>query len=253
MSKRFAGKVALVTGASSGIGRASAVAFAREGAQVALADVNIPGSDETRRMIIEQGGDAIVIQADVSQASQVETMVKTVVATYGRLDFAHNNAGILGTLAMTVECTEENWEAVIGVNLKGVWLCMKHEIPQMLTQGGGAIVNTSSVDGLVGARNRPAYVASKHGVIGLTKAAMLEYTHTGIRINAVCPAAIRTPMRLLVTGGDPEIEARVDAWHPIGRQGRPEEVAEVVVWLCSEAASFVTGHAVAVDGGSLSF
>lgn len=249
MTGKLEGKVALVTGGSSGMGRASALAFAREGAKVVVADVAVEGGKETVRKIKEAGGEAIFVKADVSKAAEVEALINKAIETYGRLDCAHNNAGVEGTIASTVDCTEESWDRTINVNLKGVWLCMKYEIPQMLKHGGGAIVNTSSTMGLVAERDVPAYVASKHGVVGLTKAAALEYAMAGIRINAVCPGTIRTPMMERVTGGDPKVEAEFTARLPIGRWGAPEEVAEAVVWLCSDAASFVTGHAMAVDGG----
>ena len=245
-------KVALITGGSSGIGRACAQIFAREGAKVVVTDVNVTGGEETVRAIQEAGGEASFVRADVSQAAEVEAMVARAVALYGRLDCGFNNASDnaahLGALVPTHEYPEENWDRIIDVNLKGVWLCMKFEIRQMLEQGGGAIVNTSSALGLVGTRDMPAYVASKHGIVGLTRAAALEYAEQGIRVNAVCPGYIRTPMTKARLD-DPEGAARMLAREPIGRVGEPEEVAETVVWLCSEAASFVTGHALAVDGG----
>ncbi len=253
MSRPLQDRVALVTGAGSGIGRASALAFTHQGARVVLADVDEQGGHETARLLAAAGGETVFVRADVSQAAEVEHLIARVITTYGRLDYAHNNAGILGALAPTADCTEENWDEVIQVNLTGTWLCLRAEIRWMQAHGGGAIVNTASTDALAGARNRPAYVASKHGIAGLTKAAALEYARAGIRVNAVCPAAIRTPMRRLVTGGKPEIEALVDDYHPIGRQGTPEEVAAAVVWLCSDAASFITGHLLAVDGGVLAF
>ncbi|MEW5762241.1 MAG: SDR family oxidoreductase [Bacillota bacterium] len=243
------GKVALVTGGGSGIGRATALVFAREGARVAVADYVVEGGEETVRMIREAGGEAFFIRADVSSAADVEAMVNKVVETYGRLDCAHNNAGVEGVMAPLADCTEANWDRTIAINLKGVFLCMKYEIPQMLKQGGGAIVNTASVAGLVGFRGLPAYVASKFGVVGLTKAAALDYATAGIRVNAVCPGVIRTPMVERITGGDPQAEAQFAAGEPVGRLGDPREIGEAVVWLCSDAASFVTGHAMAVDGG----
>lgn len=242
-------KVALITGGSSGIGRSSALAFAREGAKVVVVDVNVEGGEETARMIQGSGGESIFVRTDVSRAVEVAAMVSKAVATYGRLDCAHNNAGVGSDQCPTADCTEEVWNRIIGVNLKGVWLCMKYEIPQMLRQGKGAIVNTSSVAGLVGFRNYAAYAASKHGVLGLTKVATLDYASAGIRINAVCPGTILTPMVKAAFARRPEREAEDLAAHPIGRFGTPEEVAEAVVWLCSDAASFVTGHALAVDGG----
>jgi NAD(P)-dependent dehydrogenase (short-subunit alcohol dehydrogenase family) len=249
MTGRLEGKVAIVTGGSSGIGRASALAFVREGAKVIVGDMDVEGGEETVQMINEIGGQSIFVKVDVSQAAEVEALVNKAIGTYGRLDCAHNNAGMEGIRASTVECNEENWDRTMNINLKGVWLCMKYEIPQMLKCGGGAIVNTSSVQGLVALQNRPAYVASKHGVIGLTKAAALEYAKEGIRINAVCPGVIRTALFERITGGDPQAKAQRIVRMPIGRIGTPEEVAEAVVWLCSDAASLVTGHAMVVDGG----
>jgi NAD(P)-dependent dehydrogenase (short-subunit alcohol dehydrogenase family) len=249
MTKLLEGKVALVTGAASGIGRAAARTFAREGARVVLADIALEGGEETLHMIKAAGGEAIFVLTDVAQAADVAALISTAVEIYGRLDCAFNNAGIEGTQAATADCTEENWDRVISINLKGVWLGMKYEIPQMLKQGSGAIVNMASVAGLVGFQGMPAYVASKHGIMGLTKTAALEYARTGIRINAVCPGVIRTPMVERFTGGAPEAEAQFSAMEPVGRMGEPEEVAEAVVWLCSEAASFVTGHSMVVDGG----
>jgi NAD(P)-dependent dehydrogenase (short-subunit alcohol dehydrogenase family) len=249
MTGLVAGKVALVTGGGSGIGRASALTFAREGAKVVVADVAVEGGEETVRLIQQHGGEAIFVKTDVARAAEVEALVARAVQTYGRLDCAHNNAGIEGAAATTVDYAEDAWERVIAVNLKGVWLCMKYEIPQLLKQGGGALVNTASTAGLVGYRGGSAYVASKHGVVGLTKTAALEYAKAGVRVNAVCPGAIDTPMMGRLTGNRPQRAERMAAAEPVGRMGRPEEIAEAVVWLCSEAASFVTGHAMAVDGG----
>jgi NAD(P)-dependent dehydrogenase (short-subunit alcohol dehydrogenase family) len=251
--QRFSGKVALVTGGASGIGRASAQLFAKEGASVVVSDVALEGGQQTVRLIEEDGGEASFVEADVSKAAQVEALVRRPVEAHGRLDYAFNNAGIEGRMATnTADYPEEDWDRVIGVNLKGVWLCMKHEIAQMLKQGGGSIVNNSSVEGLVGLEGTSAYAASKHGVVGLTKTAALEYAQSGIRVNAVCPGLIRTPMVERYTEGDAETEAQWAAiFEPVGRMGSAEEVAEAVVWLCSEAASFVTGHAMAVDGGFL--
>ena len=249
MPGRVEGKVALVTGGASGIGRATALTFAREGAKVVVADVVVEGGEETSGMIKRAGGEALFVKADVSQAAEVEALINKTLATYGRLDCAHNNAGIEGAVATTAECTEENWERIITINLKGVWLCMKYEIPQMLKQGGGAIVNTASGAGLVGIPRAGAYVASKHGVVGLTKTAALEYAKAGIRVNAVCPGVIDTPMVQRIASRRPHSVEKMAAGEPVGRLGKPEEIAEAVVWLCSEAASFVTGHAMAVDGG----
>ena len=243
------GKVALITGAGSGIGRASALVFAREGATVVVADVDAAGGAETVRLVESAGGRALFVKTDVSQASEVEALVQASVAAYGRLDYAHNNAGIEGmVLTPTADWTEEAWNRIININLKGVWLGMKYQIPRMLKQGGGAIVNTSSIAGLVGSRSA-GYGASKHGIVGLTKTAALEYAKSGIRVNAVCPGVIRTPMVQRSLDRMPELEERFVAVEPTGRIGRPEEVAEAAVWLCSAAASFVTGHAMTVDGG----
>jgi len=247
--KALDGKIALVTGGGSGIGRATALIFAREGAKVVVADIVVDGGEETVKMIKVAGGDALFVKVDVSKAADVEAMVHQTVEMYGRLDCAFNNAGIEGEQAPIVENSEENWDRVININLKGVWLCMKYEIPQMLKQGGGAIVNTSSVAGLVGFQGITPYVASKHGVAGLTKTVALEYATSGIRVNAVCPGVIRTPMIDRFTGGDAEAEAQFTSLEPVGRMGTPEEIGEAVVWLCSEAASFVTGHPMVVDGG----
>jgi NAD(P)-dependent dehydrogenase (short-subunit alcohol dehydrogenase family) len=250
MLSQFTGKVALVTGAAAGIGRAAAQAFARAGARVVLADVDSGGGEATRRLIEEARGEAIFVPTDVSKAKDAEAMVAAAVKTWGRLDYALNNAGV-GEFGISItDMTEDIWDHTMGINLKGVWLCMKYEIRRMLEHGGGAIVNTSSAVGLVGSRQQCAYVASKHGVIGLTRAAALEYAKAGIRVNAVCPGAIRTPALDSFLSSSPNIEARVIAQHPLGRLGTAEEVAQAVLWLCSDAASFVTGHALAVDGGA---
>jgi NAD(P)-dependent dehydrogenase (short-subunit alcohol dehydrogenase family) len=250
MAGTLAGKVALVTGGSTGIGKASSLAFAREGAKVVVSDVNVHGGEETVRFILESGGEAIFVKADVLLAAEVEALVKKAIGTYGGVDCAFNNAGIAGAIgASTHEYPDESWERVIGINLKGVWLCMRYEIPQMLKQGGGAIVNTASIWGLVGAPGASAYVASKHGVVGLTRAAALEYAPQGIRINAVNPGTIRTPILDPFIAAMPKFESMMTARHPIGRIGMPEEVAEAVVWLCSDAASFVIGQNLPVDGG----
>ena len=243
------GKVALITGAGSGIGRASALAFAREGARVAVADIVVEGGEETVRMVKEAGGEAFFIKVDVANAVEVEAMVNTVVDTYGRIDCAYNNAGIEGRLASTDAYPEDVFDKVIDINLTGVWLCMKYELPHMLKQGSGAIVNTASGAGLIGVAGMSAYVASKHGVVGLTKTAALEYAKSGIRVNAVCPGLIQTPMVERITADQPQLGEALVAAEPIGRTGKPEEIAESVVWLSSDAASFVTGHAMSVDGG----
>jgi NAD(P)-dependent dehydrogenase (short-subunit alcohol dehydrogenase family) len=250
MAENMAGKVALVTGGSSGIGRATALAFASEGARVVVADVAVEGGEETVRSIEAAGGIAVFVRTDVSKANEVEALVSQTVGRFGRLDAAFNNAGTEGAVASTVELAEADWDRVIATNLKGVWLCMKYEIPLMLEHGAGTIVNTSSVYGMVAGRGVAAYVASKHGVAGLTRAAALEFAPHGIRINAVCPGAIRTPM-LMRHIPDAEAEERWKTLEPVGRMGAPEEVAAAVVWLCSDAASFVTGSTLAVDGGFL--
>lgn len=243
MAGQFEGKVALVTGAGSGIGRASAATFAREGAKVVVADINAEGAEETIRLIEAAGGEASFAKTDVSVAADTESLVEHAITTHGRLDYAHNNAGVLGAMSKTADCTEEEWDRIMGINLKGVWLCMRQEIPRMLENGGGAIVNTASVSGIVGVRSFPAYVASKHGVAGLTKAAALDYARAGIRVNAVCPGFIDTPLVGFTADDD-----KRGAMLPIGRLGTPQEVAEAVVWLCSDAASYVTGHTLVVDG-----
>ncbi len=249
MAGQLEGKVALVTGGGSGIGRATCLAMAREGARVAVADVVLEGGQETVRLIEEAGGQAICIRADVSQAAEVEAMVKQTVETCGRLDCAFNNAGIEGPVCGTPEYSEEDFDRVVAIDLKGVWLCMKYEIPHMLEGGGGAIVNTASVAGLVAFQGLSAYVASKHGVNGLTKTAALEYAKDGLRVNAVCPGVIETPMLRRAFAKSPGMEEGVGTAGPIGRLGQPQEIAEAVVWLCSDAASFVTGLPMAVDGG----
>jgi len=245
----FKDKVALVTGGSSGIGRASCLAFVKAGAKVVIADVDTVGGEKSARQANELGGDALFVGADVSRAKEVELLIQQIVETYGRLDYAHNNAGIAGKIAKTADCNEENWDNVINTNLKSVWLCMKYEIRQMSQQRRGVVINTSSVYGLTGCqRGLPAYAASKHGIIGLTKTAALEYAEIGIRVNAVCPGAIDTPFRKQL-GEDCEGELRSNERYPIGRIGTPKEVADTVVWLCSEAASFITGDVIVVDGG----
>ena len=250
MTEQFGGKVALVTGAASGIGRASALAFARAGVAVVLADIAGDAGEETARLVRAAGGDALFVETDVADPPAVERLIARAVATFGRLDYAHNNAGILGTpFVTTADYDEETFDRVLRINLKGVWLCLKYELPQMAAQGGGAIVNTASVAGLIGGRFGAAYYASKHGVVGLTKTAALEYATQGIRVNAVCPGFIRSPMTDPLSQTDPELLARQDARHPMGRTGTPEEVAGAVIWLCSDAASFVTGHAMVMDGG----
>jgi NAD(P)-dependent dehydrogenase (short-subunit alcohol dehydrogenase family) len=246
----FAGKVAFVTGAANGIGRATALAFAREGASVVAADVSEQANQETANLIQEQAGQALAVRCDVSRTEDVKAALDKTVEAFGRLDFAFNNAGIEPRKpAPTAEYDEEEWNRIIDINLRGVFVCMKHEIPLILKQGGGAIVNTSSGAGIIGIKGSPAYTASKHGLIGLTKAAALDYAAQNIRINAVCPGYIDTPMMGRFTGGTPEGRAKVIAEEPAGRLGRPEEIAAAVIWLCSDAAAFVIGHAMVIDGG----
>ncbi|MDP9380393.1 MAG: SDR family oxidoreductase [Chloroflexota bacterium] len=251
MAGQFDGKVALVTGAGGGIGRATALAFAQQGAKVVAADITVEGGEETVRQIKDSGGDATFVGTDVTKAAEVEAMVNKAVDSYGRLDFAHNNAGTEGALATTVDYPEDVWNRVLAINLTAVWLGMKYEIPRMLEQGGGAIVNTASILGLVGFPTTPAYTASKHGVVGLTKVAALENATQGIRVNAVCPGWIETPMvmeRGVAAGANREVYDQIANMHPVKRLGKAEEIAQVVVWLCSDAASFVTGQPITVDG-----
>ncbi len=246
----FAGKVAFVTGAASGIGREAALAFARRGASVVVADVSVQGNQETARMIEEQGGRALAVRCDVMRAEDVKGALDNTVEAFGRLDFAFNNAGVEPKkLAPTAEWEEEEWDRIIDIDLRGVFLCMKYEIPLMLNQGGGAIVNTSSGAGVIGIKGSPAYTAAKHGVIGLTRATALDYAAQNIRVNAICPGYIDTPMMARYTGGTAEGRARVISEEPIGRMGKPEEIAAAVAWLCSDAAAFVVGHAMVMDGG----
>ena len=242
-------KVALITGAGSGIGQATSKIFAREGARLVLADVVEAGGQATLRMVKDIGVDAIFVKADVSKSADVETAVAKAVETFGRLDCAFNNAGIGGAAKLTHEYSEAEWDRVIAINLTGVWLCMKAELSQMVKQGSGVIVNTSSIMGLTGAIRVPAYTAAKHGVAGLTKAAALEYGRLGIRINAVCPAPIYTPLLMSSFEKRPDIEQRYARSEPMKRIGQPEEVGEAVAWLCSDYASYVTGLPMPVDGG----
>jgi len=244
------GKVAIITGAGSGIGRATSKIFAREGAKLVLADVVEDGGKQTLAMVSDTGREAIFVQTDVAKESDVDALIAKAVATYGRIDCAFNNAGIEGKNGLTHECDRENWDRVIAINLTGVWLCMKAEIAQMLKQGGGgALVNTSSGAGLAGVRGMPAYVAAKHGVAGLTRAAAIEYGRHNIRVNAVCPGPIRTPMMDRLLGKRPNAEERFARGGPLKRLGEPSEIGETVAWLCSDHASYVTGLPMPVDGG----
>ena len=243
----MANRVALITGGTSGIGKATAQAFVRAGAKVVICGRNQERGQEVVGELKAMNGDALFVKTDVSKAVEVESLLDTTIATSGRLDYSANIAGI-GAYATTVDCTEKLWDLIMRVNVKSMWLCLKYEIPHILKQGG-AIVNMSSITGLVGIVGQPVYSASKHAIIGLTKTAALEYARSGIRINAICPGSILTPMQDPVINGDPEIEARIGARHPIGRMGTAEEVAAAIHWLCSDAASFVTGCAMTVDGG----
>jgi len=246
----FKGKVALVTGAGSGIGRSTSVLFAQNGARVVVADIDEAGGPETARMIQQLGGTAEFFRTDVAQPKDCEALVNFAVQRFGRLDFAVNNAGIGGESNPTGSYAIENWQKVIQVNLSGAFYCMRYQIPAMLKNGGGAIVNMSSILGQVAFPNAPAYVAAKHGLVGLTRASAVEYASQGIRINVVGPAFIQTPM-ISSINDDPVLHDQLVSLHPIGRLGQPEEVAELALWLCSEKASFVTGAYYAVDGGYL--
>ncbi|HXW06449.1 MAG TPA: SDR family oxidoreductase [Vicinamibacterales bacterium] len=249
-AERFAGKVAFVTGGASGIGRATAQAFAREAASVAVADVDEQANRETARLIEDTGGRALAVRCDVTRTDDVRAALNKTVEAFGRLDVAFNNAGVEPrNPAPTGDYDEDEWNRILDINLRGVFLCMKHEIPLILRQGGGAIVNTSSGAGVIGIKGSPAYTAAKHGVIGLTRATALDYAAQNIRVNAVCPGYIDTPMMHRFTGGTPEDRAKVVSEELVGRMGRPEEIASAVLWLCSDAAAFTIGHALVVDGG----
>ena len=250
MNISFEGKVALVTGAASGLGLAAAKAFAESGASVALADWNASAVVAAVEKLTTQGHKAIAIRCDVADDPQVEAMVTQTVKTFGRLDAAYNNAGVQNVLAETADTTREDYDRVMGINLRGEWSCMKFELQHMRKQGSGAIVNCSSLGGLVGGAERGIYHAAKHGVLGFTKSAALEYAARGIRINAVCPGLIWTPMAdQMVAAGQGDALKAMEKSVPMGRVGRPEEIANAVLWLCSDAASYVTGQSISVDGG----
>jgi NAD(P)-dependent dehydrogenase (short-subunit alcohol dehydrogenase family) len=245
----FHDKVAFVTGAASGIGRATALAFAHAGASVTVADISEQGVQETASMIEDLGARALPVRCDVTSSEDVHAALARTVATFGRLDAAFNNAGVEQPVTPTADITEDEWDRIVAINLRGVFLCMKHQIPLLLQHGGGAIVNTSSGAGVVGITGQAAYTAAKHGVVGLTKSAALDYARSGVRINAVCPGIIATEMMDRFTGGTTEGRDRVIAQEPIGRMGTAEEIAAAVLWLCSDAAAFVVGHAMVIDGG----
>ena len=251
MADDMTGKVALVTGGGSGIGRATVLAFAKRGATVATVDVDESGGAETVRLAGELGAKVDFWRVDVSKAGEVEAMLSRIVESHGRLDYAYNNAGIEGPTGSLVDCSEADFDKVISVNLKGVWLCMKSEIPVMVAVGGGAIVNTSSISGLKGSSRLGPYTGSKFGVAGLTRSAALEFGGQGVRVNAICPGTIDTPMVERLWGADPNKSRQLLEGTPLHRQGDPAEVAEVVVWLCSDAASYVNGNLMKVDGGYL--
>jgi len=245
-------KVAIVTGASSGIGRVTAVALAKEGIRVSLAARRDKEGEETLRLLKESGGEGIFVRTDVSNENDVRSLVEETVKTFGRLDYAFNNAGAVEDPAPFASKTSSLFDKIMNVNVKGTWLSMKYEIPQMLKNGGGALVNNSSVFGVIANPQLPLYTASKHAVLGLTKAAALEYAKAGIRINAIAPGAIETEMMEQSIGNDKQLREALVALHPIGRPGKPEEIANAVIWLLSDKASFLTGHTLLVDGGWVS-
>ena len=248
-AKEFKGRTALVTGGASGIGAATVRAFCEAGASVVIADIQDTPGEILAKTLREKGHKVKFVHCDMLKEADIRGAIKLAVSEYGGLHHAFNNAGIEGETGTTAECNNKNWDAVTGINLRGVWWCMKHEIPALLAAGGGTIVNCASIAGLVGFQNIPAYVASKHGVVGLTRAAALEYAAQKIRVNAVCPGVIETPMIERFTGNDPDARAGLVASEPIGRMGQPEEIAAAVVWLSGPGSSFTTGQALAVDGG----
>jgi NAD(P)-dependent dehydrogenase (short-subunit alcohol dehydrogenase family) len=251
MNISFENQVALVTGAASGLGLATARAFAESGASVVLADWNEKEVQAAAADLAHQGYKTLAVRCDVSDDAQVEAMVKQTVATFGRLDAAYNNAGVQMVLAETGDSPRDDYDRVMGINLRGVWSCMKFELQQMRQQGSGAIVNCSSLGGLLGGARRATYHAAKHGVIGFTKSAALEYATRGIRVNAVCPGMIQTPMsdKMIAEGQGEELDRMLHTFVPMARMGRPEEIADAVLWLCSSASSYVTGQSISVDGG----
>lgn len=250
MAGKLEGKVALVTGAGSGIGRASALKFAQEGAQVAVNDISVAGGEETARLIAAGGGEAVFIRADMSQAEEIEELFRRTLEIYGRLDCAHNHVGGGGTGTRVADMNVEDWDRSININTTSVFRCMKHELRQMVKQGGGAIVNTASVAGLTGVIHGAAYSAGKHGVIGLTREAALEYAKDGIRVNAICPGATASQGMMRGIEGRPTVAQRLTNLAPMGRMGTPEEQANAAVWLCTPAASYMSGHALVVDGAT---
>ena len=245
----FAGKVVLVTGAASGIGRAIALAFGRAGASVVVADISIEGGHATAAMIVENGGKALFVQCNVTRAPDVEALVDKTINYYGRLDFAVNNAAVEEERHALAEADDEQFDRIINVNLKGVWLCMKYQLRQMMKQGSGSIVNMAGVAGLVGLPNHAIYAASKHAVVGLSKSAAAEYAREGIRVNVLCPGAVKTPMLARLIERDAGSEKRLKASHPMGRFADAAEIAQAALWLCSDGASYVNGHEMVVDGG----
>jgi NAD(P)-dependent dehydrogenase (short-subunit alcohol dehydrogenase family) len=248
-NKIFTGKVAFITGAGTGIGRATALAFSRQGASVVITDIKAETLQETAQLIEQEGGRSLAIPCDVTQTGSVKAALDKVIDTFGRLDYAFNNAGVEQPKTPLADIDEAEWDRIVDTDLRSVFLCMKYQIPLMLQQGGGAIVNTSSGAGVKGIPGQGAYAAAKHGIIGLTKSAALDYASQNIRINAVCPGFIETPMYDRFTGGTEKGRQEVISQEPIGRAGKPEEIADAVIWLCSETSSFIVGHALVVDGG----